>query len=148
MPPAFILSQDQTLQKNLYFLSLFNFNLPVTQIDVLLSFQRTFLLISSCFLFQKYELYLNKVSNQSQYFFSKFFNFFLNFFLASLLYQHPFFLSAYWWYQIIGAMSTVFGKKIVFFEKSFKNNNKWRDLEDKFLFFDIFWIKMILDRMI
>ena len=42
MPPAFILSQDQTLQKKIksYFRSFVLF-FPATQIDVLLSFQRT-----------------------------------------------------------------------------------------------------------
>ena len=71
MPPAFILSQDQTLNKNLI-LIIHKFIFLATQIDILLSFQRTFLIFT---------FFLKCINNISNIFkivntFLTFFNFF------------------------------------------------------------------------
>ena len=77
MPPAFILSQDQTLQKKYFFeLSLTCYS----KIDVLLSFQRTFFQVA--FLSKDF-LYYNKVLNLSQHFFELFLKTFYSFFVFS-----------------------------------------------------------------
>ena len=70
MPPAFILSQDQTLQKNLFFVCLFLFP-DFKGFDVLLSFQRSCNLFSSC-LFN-----ISNLTSDVNTFFEKSFLFFL-----------------------------------------------------------------------
>ena len=71
MPPAFILSQDQTLNKNLIYI-IYRFIFLATQIDILLSFQRTFLIFT---------FFLKCINNISNIF--KIVNTFFNFFLLN-----------------------------------------------------------------
>ena len=74
MPPAFILSQDQTLKKINNFNYSISYNFLATQIDILLSFQRTFSFFASFFL--KCINNITDIFDNVNYFFY-FFDFFL-----------------------------------------------------------------------